>query len=143
MTNFWSYLGARKKFIWGKSCSHLGGTVRDIIVVSHCIWPQMYCDHAGPFVGHIYQGSSCVLLNVANFPLCHSVLKMYVYTTVSNYLPFLGTMVNEAIISKMAIISMIVGNPYSPLQCKSLKSLLGTDSLITSDASLQVHIGQF
>ena len=115
----------------------VGSCIGNIINISQSIWLQVGNDHPWPLVHGIEQTGSCLLLEVPDLLICHTILKMGINSTVCEGLILILTVVDKDFVSKTAVVSMVMLNPHSLESGKSFKSLLCQNSLFTCLSLLQ------
>ena len=93
-----------------------------------------------PFANGIEHHCMSLLLQIMNLLFSNSILKMGIYATIGDVLLLGPTMIDEAIICKHPIISMIVLHYHTACFGHPLKTLLAFDSFITGQHSLEMDI---
>ena len=91
-----------------------------------------------PFVNGIEHHQMCLFLQIAYLLFSYAVLKMSIYTTIGDVLLLGSTMIDEPIICKPPVISMIVFHYHTACFGHPLETLLAFNSFITGQCSLEM-----
>ena len=90
----------------------------------------------------MHEHGCCLILQISDSLFGHPVLKVGIYAAVCNRLAALSDMVNETIVRKPAIVSVVVSDGYSPGLTVLFESHLPLYCLVGRELLLQVYVRQ-
>jgi hypothetical protein len=90
----------------------------------------------------VEQHGSCHLRDISNGSFGNAILEMSVDPTVRNCLMMLLAVLLEGVVSKSAIVCMIVLDGYTVICCESLECLLCLDGLLRCHTCHEMNVAQ-
>jgi len=110
--------------------------------MSKCVGPQMSSDRAGPSSVSVYQHGSGELGQIANSLLRSGILEMSVDAAKRESLTFFSYRFAKLVVSKYAVVGMVVEYLYPVRFGQQLEGFLRFDCLIGVGARLEMHIAK-
>ena len=95
-----------------------------------CLWPQVCGDGFGPPVGSMQEHRPRAFSNVMYTSFSIPILVMGANSTEGNSLMCLLNVLDEGMVSKMSIVTMIIEYVYPMLICHSFKGMFGFQSFL-------------